>query len=106
MENSPTKPKNKRKTPKKKSFQSRNLNLCSQELRDRETELKRELETLNEQIRKFEEEGVTTDVSNQMTALHEYNEMKDMTQVVLSYLSNATQESIVDLHKKYNLPLE
>lgn len=68
--------------------------------------LLRENAELDRQIEDFEARGVTTDLQPQMKALHEYNEMKDLTQTVLSYLANAEQTSITELHLRYNLPLD
>lgn len=49
--------------------------------------------------------GVTTDLKSEMQALHKYNEMKDLTQVVLGYLADSEQCTVAELHKRYNLPL-
>lgn len=105
METPTTNPKATRRTPKKKNKQS-NIDLCSQELKDKETALKKELSDLNDQIKQLKKEGITVDVSEQMEALHRYNDIRDTTLTVLNYLSNATNESIADLHKKYDLPLD
>ncbi|KAK9888421.1 hypothetical protein WA026_000669 [Henosepilachna vigintioctopunctata] len=93
-------------TKKTRSSKPKGSRPSSQELGDKEIELKKELASLDLRIKQLKEEGVTVDVSEQMSALHEYNRVKDMTQNVLNYLSNATNESIVELHKKYDLPLD
>ena len=37
-------------------------------------------------------------------ALHEYNEVKDATQVVLGVLANHEQVTVKQMHQKYDLP--
>lgn len=104
MEATNVKSKTSHKPSKQKPKSSSNL--CSQEIVDKEKALKEELSNLNSQIEQLSKEGVTLDVSEQMEALHRYNDIKDTTLIVLNYLSNTTNETIVELHKKYDLPLE
>lgn len=41
-----------------------------------------------------------------MELLHDYNDIKDATQVVLGALSNLRGVTIVSLHEEFNLPLK
>lgn len=61
---------------------------------------------LDAEISDLEKRGVSTDLTPHMQALHEYNEMKDLTQFVLGYLANAEQTTVGVLHERYGLPLE
>lgn len=60
---------------------------------------------LDEKIECLLRNGVTTDLKPEMQALHDYNEMKDLTQIVLGYLADSEQCTVLELHKRYNLPL-
>ncbi|KAJ3633014.1 hypothetical protein MTP99_009989 [Tenebrio molitor] len=61
---------------------------------------------LDRQIEEFKSKGVTADLQPQIKALHDYNEMKDLTQVVLGYLADVEHVSIAELHVRHNLPLD
>lgn len=50
--------------------------------------------------------GITEDLQPEMQALHDYNDVKDATQLILGYLADVENCSVTDLHKRYNLPLE
>lgn len=63
-------------------------------------------ELLDQQLEDFKKRGISTDLQPQIKALHDYNEMKDLTQVVLGYLANAEKVTITELHVRYNLPLD
>lgn len=39
-----------------------------------------------------------------MNALHEYNDIKDATQVVLGHLANLRGVTVKELHEKFDLP--
>lgn len=81
-------------------------NFTYQELEARYEKLYKENSELDKKIAGFEAKGVSTDLQPQMQALHEYNEMKDLTQMVLGYLADAEQITVGDLHRRYSLPLE
>lgn len=68
--------------------------------------LLRENEELERNIAEFEDKGIDCDLKPQMQALHDYNEMKDATQMILGYLANIENVTIAQLHQKYNLPME
>lgn len=57
---------------------------------------KSKTEDNSEQIKQQKEEH--------MRLLHEYNNLKDATQIVLGALAQAKGVSIKEMHKKYNLP--
>ncbi|KYB27558.1 hypothetical protein TcasGA2_TC033038 [Tribolium castaneum] len=65
------------------------------------------LAALDQQLEDFKSRGVTSDFKAEIKALHDYNEMKDLTQRVLGHLANFEQEStLAELHERYDLPLE
>lgn len=84
--------------------------ICSSEkrinLKKSIDELEKEEFQLNEEISKLLENGVTTDLSSEMKALHEYNDMKDIAQVVIGYLADIENVTVGELHLRYNLPTE
>lgn len=41
-----------------------------------------------------------------MQLMHQYNDIKDATQVVLGKLSNLEGVTLKEMHLKYNLPLD
>lgn len=85
--------------PNKKTKIEESLQEKFQRLREREKELDSQIATL-------ESKGVSLDLTPQMQALHEYNEMKDLTQAVLGYLASGEQKTVAELHERYCLPLE
>lgn len=91
-----------KKSKKVKSFS----NQSSQELKDTEKALKKELADLDKQIELLNSEGITDDLREQMQALHEYNDAKDICQVILGYLADVEHTHLKDLHMRYNLPLD
>lgn len=97
--NRPSKRKQAKRTNTKENF-------TYQELQARYQKLLKENSQLDKKIAEFEAKGVTTDLQPQMQALHEYNEMKDLTQTILGYLGDAEQITVGELHRRYNLPLE
>ena len=48
---------------------------------------------------------VVTDKEAIMMALHEYNDIKDATQVVLGYLADLQGVTVKELHQKFGLPI-
>ena len=68
-------------------------------LRKKEEELDKELAILKSSVK-------DTDLKPQMKALHRYNEMKDLTQMVLGYLENIEKSTLSELHVRYNLPTD
>lgn len=76
------------------------------DLEDKYLELKSREEGLDKEIEKLISSGVNTNLEPQMKALHDYNEMKDLAQMVLGYLANAEHTTVADLHTRYNLPLD
>lgn len=80
--------------------------LCNKNLVDQYQILKEKEESLDKEIASLVAEGATTNLEPLMQTLHEYNEMKDITQTVLGYLANAQQVTVKELHQRYNLPLD
>lgn len=78
----------------------------NKDLEDKYFELKRREENLDKEIEQVISKGVNTNLEPQMKALHDYNEMKDLAQMVLGYLANAEHTTVSDLHTRYNLPLD
>ncbi|KAJ8966895.1 hypothetical protein NQ317_003929 [Molorchus minor] len=76
------------------------------ELKARQEKLLKEDLQLNKEIEDLQTRGISTDLQPQMQALHEYNEMKDLTQMVLGYLADAEHVTVSELHKRYDLPME
>lgn len=74
--------------------------------RERCNKLKEKEAELDLKIAELRKKGVSTDLTPQMQALHDYNEMKDLTQFVLGYLATVEQTTVGELHERYNLPLE
>ncbi|KAJ8960659.1 hypothetical protein NQ314_006051 [Rhamnusium bicolor] len=88
----------------KKSVSKENLSYW--ELKGRYEKLLKENSQLDKEIAELEGKGVTTDLQPQMQALHEYNEMKDLAQMIFGYLADAEQVTVSELHRRYNLPME
>lgn len=65
-----------------------------------------QLNDLNEEIEKAEIQSKDNQKKEIMELLHEYNDIKDATQIVLSALANYEGTTIKEMHLKYNLPLE
>ncbi|KAG5883044.1 hypothetical protein JTB14_010433 [Gonioctena quinquepunctata] len=76
------------------------------ELKSRYERLVKESNQLDKEIGDLEKKGITTDLQPQMTALHEYNDMKDLAQLVLGYLADVELVTITELHRRFDLPLE
>lgn len=76
-----------------------------QELRSKYDALKADLAALNTDIDTLTASGADANLTTEMRALHEYNEIKDLTQSVLGHLANIEQTTTAALHAKYNLPL-
>lgn len=76
------------------------------ELKARRSKLIKIDHELSEKIEKLEKNGVSSDLKPLMTALHEYNEIKDVTQMVLGYLADIESVTVCELHGRYNLPVE
>lgn len=47
--------------------------------------------------------GVETDVKNVMKLLHEYNEIKDVTQIVLGRLASLEGQTLKEVHERFGL---
>lgn len=91
-----------KRNPERKS----SLKRLKTDLLERYRKLKQREAELDLQIAELEGKGVTTDLTPQMQALHNYNEMKDLTQFVLGYLATSQQTTVAELHARYSLPLE
>lgn len=76
------------------------------ELKARYERLLKENSELDRQIQELESKGITTDLKPQMEILHEYNDMKDLAQMVLGYLADAEQVTIGELHRRFRLPMD
>lgn len=74
-------------------------------LKEQHDSLKEREEQLDKEIAELLAQGVTTDLKPQMQALHKYNEMKDLAQMVLGYLADVEQTTVKELHERYNVPL-
>lgn len=68
--------------------------------------LKKQSVTLDKEISHLKSLGITENLEPEMQALHEYNDVKDATQLVLGYLADVENCTVTDLHKRFNLPLE
>ncbi|KAH1001815.1 hypothetical protein HUJ04_005781 [Dendroctonus ponderosae] len=93
---------NPKKTPEVNSKEA----LSTSELRLRYRALRRQSAGLDKEIRHLTAQGVTKDLRPEMQALHAYNDAKDVTQMVLGYLSDAECCTVTELHKRYDLPLD
>lgn len=97
----------KSKNPKKKINRIDSKETSSSlELKARYERLLKESSELDRQIEGLEIKGVTTDLKPQMEILHEYNDMKDLTQMVLGYLADAEQVTVGELHRRFGLPMD
>lgn len=110
--------------PKKTPQVNPKETLSTSELRLRFRALRRESASLDKEIRQLTAQGfnhnrwffrpfligdfsgVTKDLRPEMQALHAYNDVKDVTQMVLGYLSDAECCTVTELHKRYDLPLD
>ncbi|CAH1105878.1 unnamed protein product [Psylliodes chrysocephalus] len=102
-----TKPRSKLyRTPKKLKKVDSKETSTNLELKSRYERLQKENSKLDKEIEGLEKDGVTEDMHLQMEALHDYNEMKDVTQVVLGYLADVEHVTLKELHQRYNLPIE
>nr|XP_023014142.1 DNA repair protein SWI5 homolog [Leptinotarsa decemlineata] len=95
----------KSKSSKVKRVDSKEIS-SNVELRTRYDRLLKENSQLDREIEELQKRGVSTNLQPQMKALHEYNEMKDLTQLVLGYLADAEHVTIRELHKRFGLPME
>lgn len=102
MDKSRSRPIKKKSKPVTKKISS----TCDRDLPKRYHDLKLRDQQLDEQIKELQEKGVSVNLDQHIKALHEYNEMKDLTQVVLGYLADIKQTTLADLHTHYDLPLE
>lgn len=76
------------------------------ELKARYERLIKENSELDRQISELENQGITTDLKPQMEVLHEYNDMKDLAQMVLGYLADAEHVTVGELHRRFGLPMD
>ncbi|KAL1514162.1 hypothetical protein ABEB36_003467 [Hypothenemus hampei] len=76
------------------------------ELKLKVRSLKKQIAILTREINDLLEQGVSEDLRPEMQALHEYNDIKDTTQMVLGRLAQAQGCTVTELHKKYNLAFE
>lgn len=76
------------------------------ELKSRYEKLLKEGIELDRQIAEFGKKGITTDLKPQMELLHEYNDMKDLTQMVLGYLADVEHVTVGALHRRFGLPMD
>lgn len=76
------------------------------ELKARYERLLKESSELDRQIQELESKGITTDLKPQMEVLHEYNDMKDLAQMVLGYLADVEHVTIGELHRRFKLPMD
>ncbi|ENN79961.1 zinc finger CCCH domain-containing protein 10 isoform X3 [Dendroctonus ponderosae] len=90
---------NPKKTPEVNSKEA----LSTSELRLRYRALRRQSAGLDKEIRHLTAQGVTKDLRPEMQALHAYNDAKDVTQMVLGYLSDAECCTVTELHKRANI---
>ena len=61
---------------------------------------------LDAKITEYPKEYLNVNLTDEIQALHEYNEMKDLTQMVLGYLANLEETTLIELHRRYNLPTD
>lgn len=101
---------NKRLEKKKSSLTTLKSRVSSKSfdkaLQEKYNKLKKQEESLDREISELVSKGVTPDLELQMQALHDYNEMKDLTQMVLGYLADVEETTVVELHERYGLPLQ
>jgi len=76
-----------------------------EELKRVDAKLSAELEALKELANQQTDKETMDKLKKQhIDALHEYNEVKDATQVVLGVLANHEQVTVKQMHQQYNLP--
>ncbi|KAI4465391.1 swi5 [Holotrichia oblita] len=63
-------------------------------------------ETLNIEIAELGKKKLDCNLDAEMQALHTYNDIKDLTQIVLGYVADAEHCTVTELHKRYNLPTD
>lgn len=76
------------------------------ELKARHDRLTEEITELDRQINELKSKGVTTNLKPQMDVLHQYNDMKDLTQIVLGYIADAEHVTVGELHRRFGLPMD
>lgn len=99
----------KRRTPNSKKAVKKvdsKENLSLSELKGLYKSLNRNSVKLDREIAQLKSEGVTDNLKPEMQALHDYNDIKDVTQVVLGYLADIENCTITDLYTKYSLPAQ
>ncbi|KAF7279450.1 hypothetical protein GWI33_007215 [Rhynchophorus ferrugineus] len=99
----------KRRTPNTKQSNKKNKskeNLNFSELKLLYQSLKKRSAELDKEIAQIESEGISVNLKPEMQALHDYNDIKDVTQVVLGYLADTEHTPISELYQRYNLPRE
>lgn len=75
---------------------------------DEKQELLKKLKELDEELASYEGVNKTDEERKKeiMELLHEYNKIKDSTQVILGALADIEGVTVKKLHQKYNLPLD
>lgn len=77
------------------------------ELMKKLQQLKEQEITIDKQISELEAADIKeTDTADIMTALHAYNEIKDVISEVFNVLIKLNQTTSAELYTKYNIPLE
>lgn len=70
------------------------------------TELKKESEKLEKDLKGFAKTSVEESKREMRKMLHEYNEVKDATQIIIGVLANMENITIKQVHQMFNLPTE
>ncbi|KAK9729709.1 Swi5 [Popillia japonica] len=91
------------KTPSKRQ---KLQNLCKKALLEYHTSLLEKEKSLNIEIAKLGKKNLDCNLDAEMQALHTYNDVKDLTQVVLGYVADAEHCTITELHQRYCLPTD
>lgn len=89
------------KTPSKRqklsSLSKEELNDCYKNLIEKNKRLDIEISTLAKK-------HIDCDLNAEMQALHTYNVVKDLTQIVLGYIADVEHSTVTELHEIYHLP--
>lgn len=99
--------KRKHQTPFKSPFQKDCTSRVSQVDQQSTEQLQKKLDAINREIEELKSQGLKEEeLQTHIDKLHEYNEIKDVGQVVLGRLANLEGIRTKDLYDRYGLNLE
>lgn len=70
------------------------------------TKLLAERDRLQKELAKYPQTTENERKKEIMDLLHEYNEIKDGTQIIIGALANVDNITIKSLHEKFNMPMD